>query len=177
MAEFHATKRPQIRTSDMTQKNYSIIPLSPSRRYPHHAPVNLLDENNLIFVTVCTQDRICWLDNERAHQILRKLWSDKSHWIVGPYILMPDHIHQIVGPASSQDAPLSEWIGWWKRMSVRQFAGPKIAWQKSFWDTRLRNEEHVAEKIQYMAHNPVRKGLAKTTSEWRFQGAIYRLHV
>ena len=170
-----ATNALNLRTSGMTQKNYSIIPLSPSRRYPHHAPYNSRHENNLIFVTVCTKYRARWLDNDRAYQILRDLWCDNSQWIVGPYILMPDHIHQIVGPASSQTVPLNKWIGWWKRISVRQFAGPKVAWQKSFWETRLRSAEHVAEKIDYMILNPVRKGLVEMGCEWRFQGRIYRL--
>jgi REP element-mobilizing transposase RayT len=152
-----------------------IIKPAPARKYPHHASMNPINENNLIFLTVCTKNRVPWLESEIAHQILRDLWSDGSHWIVGPYILMPDHTHLIVAPASSQTSSFVHWIAWWKRMSSRRFDDPRIGWQKGFWDTRLRNDRHMVEKIDYMRRNPVRSGLVDEISEWRFQGIIHTI--
>jgi putative transposase len=145
------------------------------RKYPYHAPMNPLHENNLIFLTVCTKDRMPWLDNDVAHHVLRELWSDRSHWIVGPYILMPDHVHLIAAPASSQKSSLKDWTAWWKRLSTRRFEDPIAGWQKGFWDTRLRDPRHVAEKIHYMRLNPARKGLVNEGSAWRFQGVIHSI--
>ena len=172
----HATNESFPRTSDMTIKNKtSSIESAVVRKYPHHAPMNPLNENNLIFLTVCTKNRVPWLGSDVAYQVLHELWSDRSQWIVGPYVLMPDHIHLIAAPASSQTSSLKDWTTWWKRRSARRFDGSSIGWQKGFWDIRLRSPRHVAEKIHYMRFNPVRKGLVIESEEWRFQGVIYRL--
>lgn len=168
-----ATNESSLRIKGMTIKNTNpAIALAVERKYPHHAPVNPLKENNLIFLTVCTKGRVPWLADDVAHQVLRELWSDRSHWVVGPYILMPDHIHLIVGPSSSQTSSFENWVSWWKRMSVRRCQHSAIGWQKGFWDTRLRNGRHMAEKVDYMRQNPVRSGLVDESSEWRFQGII-----
>ncbi|MEY4667837.1 MAG: hypothetical protein RL518_536 [Pseudomonadota bacterium] len=162
--------------SDMTIKNQTPnIEPSVVRKYPYHSPMNPLQENNLIFLTVCTRGRVPWLESDIAHHVLRELWLDCSHWIVGPYILMPDHIHLIAGPASSQTSSLTDWTAWWKRMSARRFDDLTVGWQKGFWDTRLRSPRHVAEKRDYIRLNPVRKGLVNESSEWRFQGVIYTI--
>ena len=42
----------------------------------------------------------------------------------------------------------------------------EIEFQKDFWDTRLRNEAHYAEKFRYICNNPVRKGLCEVARDW-----------
>ena len=171
-----ATNKSVLRIKGMTIKktNPAIAP-AVERKYPHHSAVNPMQENNLIFLTVCTKGRVPWLADDVAHQVMRELWSDRSHWIVGSYILMPDHTHLIVAPASSQTSSFVHWIAWWKRMSSRRFDDPRIGWQKGFWDTRLRNGRHMAEKVDYMRRNPVRSGLVDESSKWRFQGIIHTI--
>ena len=42
-----------------------------------------------------------------------------------------------------------------------------LRFQRDFWDTRLRDEAHYAEKFRYICNNPVRKGLCASAREWR----------
>ena len=42
-----------------------------------------------------------------------------------------------------------------------------LRFQRDFWDTRLRDEAHYAEKFRYVCNNPVRKGLCASAREWR----------
>ena len=41
-----------------------------------------------------------------------------------------------------------------------------IRFQANFFDTRIRNQEHFAEKWNYIFHNPVAKGLVSSAREW-----------
>ena len=46
--------------------------------------------------------------------------------------------------------------------------------QRDFFDTRLRDDAHYAEKFQYILGNPVRKGLCAATGEWPYSIAFNR---
>ena len=41
-----------------------------------------------------------------------------------------------------------------------------IRFQRDFWDTRLRDDAHYAEKFRYICNNPVRKDLCATARDW-----------
>ena len=49
-----------------------------------------------------------------------------------------------------------------------------VLFQKDFWDTRLRDDAHLAEKFCYICNNPVRKGLCATARDWRYVIAFDR---
>ena len=147
----------------------------PSRSGPHHGPSPACWSIGPIFLTVCTRNRTQVLANEQAHTTLRTLWSDRSRWIVGPYVIMPEHVHMLIQDASCNRTPLSIWIRWWKHESATHISGHSVRWQKDFWDTRIRSELVSAEKIAYMRHNPVRRGLVEKPEQWRFQGEIWQI--
>ena len=58
---------------------------------------------------------------------------------------------------------LPRMIANWKHWLTANFG---IAFQENFWDTRLRDEAHYAEKFRYICNNPVRKGLCASAREW-----------
>ncbi len=148
---------------------------APCRLYPHHLRPDPLKENALIFLTVCSKNRAKVVANEKVHRELRNLWSDASQWIVGPYVLMEEHVHLIIALSCSNTVPLTNWVAWWKRLSSRAIFPEKLNWQKSFWDSRIRNDEAFTAKCSYMRANPVRKGLVRVPSDWEFQGTIHRI--
>ena len=67
---------------------------------------------------------------------------------------MPDHLHMLIGVPG--DAQLSGLIRDFKRITARM---AKIDWQRNFFDHRLRHDESLAEKFEYICQNPVRAGL------------------
>jgi hypothetical protein len=73
----------------------------PCRRHPAHPPVHEnLDEPTLVFLTVFTAARKPILACQDAAELLLKCWSDKPAWIVGQYVIMPDHVHLFCAPAA-----------------------------------------------------------------------------
>ena len=79
-------------------------------------------------------------------------------------VVMPDHIHLIASFLESADMAKS--IRNWKRWTAKDTG---IVWQDEFFDHRLRNEAEITEKMQYVAMNPVRKGLCESPDDWPFR--------
>jgi REP element-mobilizing transposase RayT len=144
------------------------------RRTPYHS-AHHRNECDIIFLTVCTDKRIPILANDASHQVLRALWQDTSHWRVGRYVIMPDHIHLFAARANRGTASLERWVAWWKRKFSLRVGGVSATWQQSFWDTRMRSESHYHAKWLYVRNNPVRKQLAYSHEDWMYQGEIYVL--
>ncbi|NUN98655.1 MAG: transposase, partial [Candidatus Omnitrophica bacterium] len=95
-------------------------------------------------------------------------------WLVGRYVLMPDHIHLFCSPRESEASGLTNWVKYWKSLTSRQWPYPaeQPIWQKSFWDRQLRSEESYEQKWEYVRLNPERKGLVKVAEDWPFQGEL-----
>jgi putative transposase len=59
-------------------------------REAHNRPV-------IIFVTTCTAKRRQILASASAHEAIVTAWSAASTWLVGRYVITPDHIHLFSG--------------------------------------------------------------------------------
>lgn len=97
-------------------------------------------------------------------------WAKATHWSIGRYVLMPDHLHLFCAPAIHPPESLTHWVAYWKRL-VAQATGQRL-WQKNFWDTQLRGHESYALKWEYVRNNPVRAGLVTRTEDWPYQGEL-----
>jgi putative transposase len=143
----------------------------PDRRRPVHHPVVEPDNRSVIvFLTVCTADRRPILATPEMHALLRESWLQATHWRVGRYVIMPDHLHLFCGPATNPPESLRLWVAFWKRLAALA-AGGRF-WQKNFWDTQLRRHESYAAKWNYVRNNPVRAGLVAQPEDWSYQGEL-----
>jgi REP element-mobilizing transposase RayT len=88
---------------------------------------------------------------------------EKGQWWPGLVLFMPDHLHGLI--AFSPDQTLEKIIRDWKRYTARS-AG--IRWQRDFFDHRIRNEESLTEKWNYILQNPVRAALVPTPEAWPY---------
>src|SRR5258707_11672852 len=73
----------------------------------------------LIFLNVCTANRKPWLADPHVHETLAEVWRSATHWKVGPYILMPDHLHLFARPGYGS-ATFDRWIQYWKSLLDRK---------------------------------------------------------
>ena len=150
----------------------------PNRKHPVHFPVT--DSGNksiIIFLTLCTKNRKCILNNNEIHESLLRCWNKGNHWRVGRYMIMPDHIHLFCSPHTIPPEPLKTWIRYWKREFSKTIPNrSKIPfWQTDFWDRQLRSGDSYSEKWDYVKNNPVRAGLVDKSDEWAHQGEIHSL--
>jgi putative transposase len=151
-------------------------PLRPEREFAgRHRPASgvriELGEPTIVFLTGCTDKRVPWLARADVHEHLRAVWNEAQAWLVGNYVLLPDHLHLFCAPRDL-NIPLDRWVSYWKRLFTQRTRNPEWTWQSLHWDTRLRRSENYTQKWHYVRENPVRKGLVKNADEWPFQGMI-----
>lgn len=142
------------------------------RQVWHRAPV--------YFVTCCTQDRRRILASPGVHQILREEWSRMAvqrGWLVGRYVVMPDHVHFFVSAAPDAGTDLALAIGKWKEWTAKRMSrsGWAVApvWQREFFDHLLRSADSKDQKWSYVVENPVRAGLVRDSVEWPYRGFVH----
>ena len=88
------------------------------RKHPIHLDVHdRRDTPIIVFLTVCTKGRKPILANPETHKLLRAAWRDARLWLVGRYVVMPDHVHLFCAPAESETQPLLQWVKYWNRRS------------------------------------------------------------
>ena len=127
-------------------------------------------------MTVCTKDRKPILANDTAHRILRQAWRDADHFLVGRYVMMPDHLHLFASPSSPDHSDVMRWIGYWKRLATQAWPHQNDfpLWQTRCWDTQLRAGASYSAKWDYVRANPVRHSLVSETEDWLYQGDLNR---
>jgi putative transposase len=136
------------------------------RTLPHDTPAWVPDDA-LFFITVCTEprgrDQLCHPDAARALHESACHRQGLGHWQVPLLLLMPDHVHLLARFAP--DPGMTQTVADWKRYTARH-AG--IAWQRDFFDHRLRSTAAAREKAAYIRANPVRAGLIEKAAAWPY---------
>jgi len=147
------------------------------RAHPAHTPpIEHRNRSVIVFLTVCTKNRRQILANAAASELLIHWWRRADAWLVGRYVVMPDHVHLFCAPAATS-VPLMKWVQYWKNGTTREWptAIPKPIWQREFWDRQLRVGDSYEEKWNYVRENPKRHGLVQRSDMWTFQGELNSL--
>ena len=131
-------------------------------------------EANIVFLTVTTKDRSPWLATEMIRQWLHQTWSEARAWLVGDYLLMPDHMHLFCAPHDVQ-FEIETWISYWKREFRLKHGRAEWKFQSRGWHHRLRAGESYATKWRYVQENPVRHKLVQRMEDWPFKGRVFDL--
>jgi REP element-mobilizing transposase RayT len=145
------------------------------RKRPAHMP--LRDSGNLaqiVFLTVCAQDRKIIFAKPEVHTLIVSSWQRAKRWSVGCYVIMPDHIHLFCSPATFPAEPIRTWVKYWKTLVSKVWPYPEDQpiWQQDCWDTQLRRGDRYSEKWEYVRNNPIRAKLSTTPEQWPYQGQL-----
>jgi len=160
----------------------SVGPMShadePGRKHlPHLASLEFPNQSVIIYVTQVVAARRPLLVRSPAVETILNAWRKADHWLVGRYVLMPDHLHLFCAPARFPSTPLKNWMAFWRAEATRFWPWPeeKPIWQKDFFDRQLRRGESYTEKWHYVRENPVRGSLVSDAAAWPWQGEIHPL--
>ncbi len=144
-----------------------------------HRLKRIWDRRPVCFVTTCTAMRRPILDTVKIHEVLRDEWEGmhrRHGWLIGRYVIMPDHVHFFASPLCEASRPLEHAIAKWKEWTARQclrvLAAKPPFWQAGFFDHVLRSDESRSAKWSYVHANPVRAGLVKRPEDWPYAGSI-----
>jgi putative transposase len=138
----------------------------------HPTPVERHNQPIILLVTVATVNRQSVLACGSSHAALRQAWVRAQRWIVGYYLIMPDHVHLFCTPCGPERDTIQSWCKYWKRLASMEDQSLKGAFVWDCWDTQMRDQEHYLRKLEYVAQNPVRRGLVADSREWPYQGRL-----
>ncbi len=117
------------------------------------------------YITVCTKDRECLLENDPIPAILGRAWRltvngglPVPEW---DFVVMPNHIHGIVWLPETPHTPLADAVRSFKSLctrSINNLRGTPGAsvWQRNYYERIVRNERELARFRQYILDNPSR---------------------
>ena len=169
------TKKPQSPSTRVAQTFLSVNPPNPTdpiqtepqlqkqhRNLPHWTV-----EGSCYFITfrlqsgqLSEQERLIVLNHIKA--------GHQKFYLLAAVVVMPDHVHLLLCPQSSFS--LSRIMKGIKGVSARlinQHRGETgTVWQDESWDRIVRNAAEFQEKLQYIADNPVKAGLAAHIDEY-----------
>jgi REP element-mobilizing transposase RayT len=133
--------------------------------------------SNIIYLTICTKDRKPILANDEAADSVIHAWRSANFWLVGRYVIMPDHIHLFCAPNTFPPRPLKTWISFWRNNVTRAWPNRSQLpiWQREFWDRQLRTADSYSAKWEYVRNNSVRHEYVSRPDDWPYQGELNRL--
>jgi len=132
----------------------------------------------ILWCTVSVVDRTKkWVAQDEVMQALHEVWSGSEHaWLVGEYVLMPDHLHFFCCPKLiSEGVSVERWTAYWKDRFAKCIGHPKWRWQDGLFHTRMRSDVHYQDRLEYMRQNPVKAGLVAQAEDWQWRGQVWDL--
>jgi REP element-mobilizing transposase RayT len=136
------------------------------KKLPHETPLGILPEEAIFFITICAKQRGSTVLTAHSFAVLEAVRQRHSSgvWFCRIFVIMPDHVHALLrfpNPAHPMPKAVSDFKRWTAR------AG-QFHWQRDFFEHRLRSNESVHEKADYILRNPVCAGLAASPDLWPY---------
>lgn len=99
------------------------VALPPQRRYPSRNSVMTYHDNRsiMLYVTVVTEKRNPILADKAVLDCILAAWKSATDWLIGWYVIMPDHIHFFCAPATYPPPDFHLWMKKWKAQVSRTF--------------------------------------------------------
>src|SRR5216684_1811237 len=92
----------------------------PGRKSLPHFPSRELPNQSIIQFISCNMDkRRPLLARPEIHRVLLDSWHKADHWLVGRYVIMPDHVHFFCAPSYFPVTPLKRWMEFWRADATR----------------------------------------------------------
>jgi putative transposase len=140
-----------------------------TRKQLPHLPPAWVKPGALFFLTLCAARRgensLCQPDAATRILDTARYHHEAGTWFCALILLMPDHLHAIA--AFPPEVIMTRWVRSLKIYTTRGAAS--VAWQRNFFDHRLRNETEVQLKTEYVRQNPVRAALTPAPDTWPWQ--------
>jgi putative transposase len=134
---------------------------------PHEQPLWVRSDQAVFFITICCtpkgENQLCKSATAEALFESVVFRQGRGDWWVHLFLLMPDHLHTLVSFPSDKDMKVV--ISQWKEFTAKKLG---IEWQRDFFDHRLRHDESLHAKADYILQNPVRRGLIQRPEDWPY---------
>jgi hypothetical protein len=94
----------------------------PSRRHPAHGIKYVDGQPTIIFDTICIKPRKPVLACDEFHAAFQQVAASATAWLMGRYVIMPDHIHVFAGEVGG-NIEYENWITYLKSQLTKALGG------------------------------------------------------
>jgi REP-associated tyrosine transposase len=94
-----------------------------------------------------------------------------SAYLLHEFVVMPDHIHVLLTPATSLEKAAQFIKGGFSYRAKKELKSNMEVWQKGFSDHRIRDAGDYLRHVSYIQQNPVRKHLCERAEEYPYSSA------
>jgi REP element-mobilizing transposase RayT len=117
----------------------------------------------------------CFLKDQRVARMVQEnlIHFEGIKYKLHAWVVMPNHVHYLATPETGYSP--SEIVHSCKSFTAHE-ANRILDRNGRFWfpepfDQYIRNHDHFVKTIRYIERNPVKAGLCKKASDWRFSSA------
>jgi DNA polymerase III subunit alpha len=116
----------------------------------------------------------CCLRDPRIAQVIEDALRhfDGDRYLLGSYVIMPNHVHVLVRPAMEHKLPdiLQLWKSFTAKEANKLLGRAGEFWQPESFDHIVRNEQQLEKFSRYLQENPAKAGLGE--GEYRLGGGL-----
>ena len=115
---------------------------------------------------------------------------DRLGFLLLAWVIMPEHVHLILVPDAEHPVPkilfaikqpiAKRAVNWWRESDapildkIRLPNGKHRYWQAGGgFDRNVRDADELWREVEYIHHNPVRRGLVADALDWRWSSACW----
>jgi REP-associated tyrosine transposase len=140
---------------------------------------------DLHFITCSCYQRKPFLGSASRRDLFLKIFEEvrqKYEFQVVGYVIMPEHIHLLIGEPDERSVAVAMQVLKQRvsrqclargRSRSPQDAAPPPFWYPRSYDFNVFSEKKIAEKLDYMHWNPVKRGLVASPEQWQWSSYRY----
>ena len=142
----------------------------------HASPANITAAQRTFFVTSSVAGKRNLLQSNRSARLFLDIlyhYRSQGNYSLHAFVVMPDHFHVLLtlGSEISIERAIQLIKGGFAFRAGRAFGFKSPFWQKGFSEVRIYDFQHFAKVVDYIAQNPVRRGLAKTPQDYAYSSS------
>ena len=129
--------------------------------------------HSVYFITASTFQKRSLFQSERMAQLFIEVlqhYRRQGKYLLHEFVLMPDHFHVLITPATLERALQLIKGGFSFRARKELDFGGEI-WQTSFYDRRVRDIKEYYAFREYIHLNPVKRGLVGELGDYAYSSA------
>ncbi|MFM9862453.1 MAG: REP-associated tyrosine transposase [Micropepsaceae bacterium] len=115
------------------------------------------------------------LSDDRIAELVEQalLHFDGERYRLLSWTIMPNHVHAVASPLSTWtlDKIVHSWKSFTATKANALLGRTGAFWAREYFDRAIRDDEHYANVMSYVAMNPVKAGLCSREEDWRYSSA------
>jgi REP element-mobilizing transposase RayT len=121
----------------------------------------------------------CWLADNRIAGLAQSslLHFDAKRYQLLAWCIMPNHVHSVIELLGgySLDEVLHSFKSYTAHKANEILHRSGGFWFREYYDRYIRNEQHLADTLEYVENNPVKAGLVRAKEWWEWTSARDRV--